>query len=74
MFDLNWTWVEIECPNCKYQDEIQLVDAKTERVIFCHNCKSSIELKDSDASVHSGIDSINRAVREFEKALKNFGK
>lgn len=74
MFDLNMVWVEIECPNCKYQDEVQLVDAKTERTIFCHNCKINIELKDGDASVHSGIESINEAMKEFERALKNFGK
>jgi Zn ribbon nucleic-acid-binding protein len=74
MFDLNWTWVEIECPDCKYQDEIQLIDAKTERIIFCHNCKVIIELKDSDASVHSTVDSVNQAFRDLEKALKNFGK
>lgn len=74
MFDLDMTWVEVECPNCGYSVDIQLLDAKTERTIYCHNCKINLELKDSEASVHSGLDSINKAFKEFEKTLKNFGK
>ncbi len=74
MIDLNRTWISIECSNCSYADEIQLIDVKTEKVIFCHNCKTSIKLIDSEASVHSGIESINTALSEIENALKNFGK
>lgn len=74
MFDLDMTWVEAECPNCGYSVDIQLLDAKTERTVYCHNCKINLELKDSEASVHSGLDSINKALKDFEKTLKNFGK
>lgn len=74
MIDLDNIWVEVECPNCGYSVDIQLLDAKTERTVYCHNCKINLELKDSDASVHSGLDSINEAFKELEKTLKNFGK
>lgn len=74
MFDLNNTWITIECPNCNYQDEIQLIDAKTEKLIFCNNCKVSIQLKDDNSSVHSGIKGINNAMKDLENLLKNFGK
>ncbi len=64
-------WVDIECPKCGYQDEIQLLDAKTERTVFCHNCKINIKLTDGEASVNNMIDSINSAFNEFDDLLKN---
>jgi Zn ribbon nucleic-acid-binding protein len=72
--EIEKTWVEIECPNCNYQDTIQLLDAKTERRVFCHNCKCSIQLQDSNASVHSGIESIEDAMKDLNNTFKNFGK
>lgn len=74
MIDFNKIWVDFECPKCNYSDEIQLIDAKTEKTIFCHNCKVCITLKDENASVHSSIDSMNSALSDLEKMLKNFGK
>ena len=71
MIDLNQMWVDIECPKCGYQDEIQLLDAKTERTVFCHNCKINIKLTDGEASVNNMIDSINSAFNEFDDLLKN---
>jgi hypothetical protein len=74
MIDLNYMWVEINCPRCGYIDEIQLIDAKTEKTIFCHNCKVNIKLSDNEASVHSGINNINSALNELENIFKKFGK
>ena len=74
MLNFNNIWVDFECPKCGYQDKIQLIDAKTEKMIFCHNCKSNIKLSDSEASVHTGIDSMSNALKELERTLKNFGK
>jgi len=74
MFDLNKTWICFNCPKCDYIDTIQLIDVKTERTIYCHNCKSSIKLLDSEASVHSGIQNINESFKTLENIFKNFGK
>lgn len=74
MFDLNYVWVDVNCPKCGYQDRVQLVNAKTENVMFCNNCKSSIQLMDSEASVHNSIESVNKAFKSFESLFKNFGK
>lgn len=74
MIDLNYTWVDIHCPKCNYQDEIQLIDAKAEKLIFCNNCKSSIQLQNSNASVHTGIESINKAFKDLEDLFKNLSK
>lgn len=74
MINFDYLWVDIECPRCGYLDFIQLIDAKTEKIIFCHNCKIIIELSDNEASVHTGIESMNNALKEFEKTIKRIGK
>ncbi len=74
MINFNNIWVDIECPKCGYQDVIQLIDAKSEKMIFCHNCKITIKLSDSEASVHTGIDSMTNALKNLERTFKNFGK
>lgn len=46
MINLNQTWIEIECPKCGYQDQIQLIDAKTEKTILQQaNPEQSSKLK-----------------------------
>ena len=74
MIDFNLIWVDINCPKCKYGIQVQLVDVKNETVVNCHNCKSSIQLKDNEASSHQGIRDINQAFEELTKTLKNLGK
>ena len=69
MIDLNYTWVDMECPNCGYEDIIQLIDMKTEKNVFCHNCKANIKLLDDHASVYSGIESINATINKLKNAL-----
>jgi len=72
MIDLNQTWIDFECPKCGYSDMIQLVDVRSEKIVFCHNCKISIELSDSEASVHQGIESIHRSLKQLENLINNF--
>ncbi|QHS55457.1 hypothetical protein GWR56_07855 [Mucilaginibacter sp. 14171R-50] len=74
MIDFNSIWIDIECPQCKYIDEIQLIDAKAEKLRFCNNCKVKIQLKDSDGSVHSNIETINNAFKGLEEIFKKIGK
>ena len=74
MLDINKLWVDFECPNCRYADMIQIVDIRTEKVVFCHNCKTSIQLIDSEASAQQATTSIQGALKDLENTLKKFGK
>lgn len=74
MIDLNKTWIDIQCPQCSYLDEVQLIDVKTEKTIFCHNCKIMIKLTDGDASAHTSIERINIQLNQLDKLLKSIGK
>ena len=67
-------WIDIECPKCNYRDEIQLIDAQTEKVIFCHNCKTTIQIHDDNASVHQSVEKIKSFSKEIDQFFKNFGK
>lgn len=67
-------WLDIECPKCGYLEYIQLVDAKTEKTVFCHNCKVSIQLLDNEASVSQGIEGITKAINDINTIFKQFGK
>lgn len=74
MFNLDEIWIDIECPKCNYPFEIQMIDARLETTVYCPNCKCSIQLKDSDASVHTSTRDINNAFNELEKTFKNLFK
>ena len=74
MIDFNRIWINFKCPKCNYTNEVQLIDAKTEKTVFCHNCKICISLKDENASVHNGVNNMNNALNNLEKMFKNFGK
>ena len=45
------------------------VDVKTEKTIFCHNCKVNIKLSDNEASVKTGIDNMSNALKKLENTL-----
>jgi transcription elongation factor Elf1 len=74
MLDLNNTWFDFNCPKCGYIETAQLVDVKTERTVYCHNCKISIKLIDNESSSHQGIEKINKSLKDLENLFKNFGK
>ena len=74
MIELNNIWIDFNCPKCGYTIHVQLVDAKSESIVFCHNCKANIQMKDDNASAHKGINDINKAFEELNKTLKNLGK
>jgi len=74
MFNLDEIWIDIECPKCNYSFEIQMIDVRLEKVVYCPNCKCSIQLHDSDASVHTSTRDINIALSDLDKTIKNLIK
>lgn len=74
MFNINETWIDFNCPNCQYSIDVQLIDVKLEKFVFCHNCKSRIKLIDENASTYSGTRQIDDALKSLERTLKKLGK
>ena len=63
-------WTAIECPKCKYQNDIQLLDIKLESKIHCSNCKVTIQLKDDNVSAHTTINNINNLLTDLDNLFK----
>jgi uncharacterized Zn finger protein len=69
MINFYTTWLEINCPKCSYQIDIQLIDVRDEITVFCHNCKTNIQLFNEDASVDTGIAKINQTMKDLDDTL-----
>jgi len=74
MFNLDEIWIDINCPKCNYSFGIQMIDVRLEKLVYCPNCKCSIQLKDESASVHTSTKNINNAFNELDKTFKNLFK
>jgi len=72
--NLNLKWIDFNCPNCQYINSVQIIDIKTEKKVFCHNCKSTIQLLDQNASTSTSIKRIETSLKNLQNTLKNFGK
>lgn len=74
MFNLLYNWIDLDCPSCGYNFDVMVMDIKLEEPCFCHNCKKLIHLVDADATFHTGLNQVDQAVKDLEKALKNMFK
>ena len=74
MFNLSKTWILIECPKCNYSFEVLIQDVVLGSCVFCHNCKCEIQLIDEAVSAKRGLKTVNNAMEELEKTLKNMFK
>lgn len=72
LLDFNIVWIDFECTKCGYTIDVQLVDVKSEKTVYCHNCKIQIQLVDDEASTHVGIDNMQNALNKLEASFKKF--
>ncbi len=59
-------FLTLECPNCNYGMDVELLSVRLEATIFCPCCKITIQLVDADASVHGSQKEIESAIKGFE--------
>ncbi len=74
MFDLDNVELDAQCPKCKFYVYFTLKDAKLNKTIICGGCKNIVQLVDYMSSCDTGIRSINRALKNFENTIRNWGK
>jgi predicted RNA-binding Zn-ribbon protein involved in translation (DUF1610 family) len=73
MLDLSNHLIDVPCPKCGYELEVQLVDVRLESRIFCPNCKATILLRDEGASTETSLRGVDQAMKELEQSFRNFG-
>jgi phage FluMu protein Com len=71
---LDDAFVDISCPRCGYIRDVEFLDVRLERRIFCPACKAVIELKDGGASVDASFESVDRAMGDLMKTLDKLGR
>ena len=71
---LDSTFIILDCPNCGFGTDIQLMSVKLQETVFCPCCKVNIQLVDVDASAHAADKSIHAAVDDLQRELKKLQK
>lgn len=64
------SWITIECPKCNYPIDITFSSPKLQEKVYCHNCKTTIQLVDDSASVHTSIRKIDQALKDLGNLFK----
>ena len=62
-------FITLECPNCNYGMDVEILSVRLEATIFCPCCKIAIQLVDADASVHGSQQEIESAIKDFGSQL-----
>lgn len=70
LVDLARALVEVECPGCGYPFEIQMLDASCQVHRRCPCCRVRIHLVEPDGTVSGGIEDVESAFRDLERALR----
>ncbi len=63
-------FIEVDCPRCRYPMSVQLLDVRLEAVVYCPNCKASIQMCDEDSSVDTGLKRIDDAMSDFLRGFR----
>ena len=63
-------FVNVDCPNCGYGVDVQILSVRLESTIFCPCCKISIQLVDEEASVHGAQEEMDLAFKNLQRELK----
>lgn len=69
MSELLRTRIDVSCPSCGSTIRVTLGDVKAERTVTCPK-GHSVQLRDSG----DGIRRADRALDDFKRALKRFGR
>lgn len=62
--------IAFPCPQCGYEVEIQLLDARVQAYRFCPCCRERIRLVDSDGSLFGALEAVDLAMKDFTNSLK----
>lgn len=66
------TKIDIECPGCGRRIQETLGRLKNSPTLVCPNCQQRIAVDGKEAK--KGLDSVDRSLRDLDKALKGLGK
>lgn len=62
--------IEVECPNCKYPFEIQMLDARVQAYRRCPCCYQLIHLIDHGGSMYGELEDLDHAMEGLNRTLR----
>jgi hypothetical protein len=65
------TLIDVECPNCAYPFEIQVLDARVQAYRRCPCCWQLIRLVDGGGSMYGELEDVDRAMESLDRTLKD---
>ena len=68
------TYVNVNCPNCNFELDVELTAVSLEETIFCPCCKIIIQLRDENASTHRAERNIDSALTDFRRSLRKLNR
>ena len=67
-------FIILDCPNCGYGADVELMSARLQREIFCPCCKITIKMIDPDASAYAAQKDIYAAIDDLQREFKKISK
>ena len=67
-------FIILDCPNCGYGADVELMSAHLQREIFCPCCKITIKMIDPDASAYAAQKDIDGAIDDLQREFTKIGK
>jgi ribosomal protein S27E len=68
------SFVGVECPECGYALEIQLVDVRAQVYRHCPCCRVRIHLRDGGGSVYGVLEDIDNGLRNLADLTREPGQ
>lgn len=74
MINLDKQLVSLQCPFCKFRNEVSLKQIRINDVVICRGCKANLQLHDHMRSTYKAVRSITHQLSELEKSLQQIGE
>ena len=71
---LDGLFINLECPNCDYGMDVELLSVQLQETVFCPCCKVTIELVDADASVYASQRELDSAMNGLTRELNKLNQ
>jgi hypothetical protein len=67
--DLDHVKLDIECPGCRFRNNIRFRDVRLRDVVICRGCKSNLRLDDNMNECRKARKDVRAAMSELTKSL-----
>jgi peptide subunit release factor 1 (eRF1) len=74
MFNLGDAKIKISCPECKYENKVNLEDFAKQNTLICGGCLREIHLVDNNSSTDQAIKRTKKNMQDIKNTIKRIKK